>query len=160
MTLSRRQFTRATLFGGLAASAAASAAVLLRFLWPEDAIPPPSARISKSDLPKVDAAPFAFEIGGSKGYLVSVSGAAPPFVALLRKCPLDCTVAWRPDGFSAGSQTFDAVFRCPCCGSVFDRYGAFVFGPAGRDLSRLVVAQEDDGDVRVSFEPSVLAAAP
>ena len=47
---------------------------------------------------------------------------------------------------------YDALseqFRCPCHGSVFDRSGRWISGPAGKDLHTLAFEKLDNGDVVV-----------
>ena len=155
MALSRRRFSRLTLFGGLATAAASSGVVLIRFLWPQNAEPAYTARIPAKDRP-TPSNPYPFVIGARKAYLVSVD---EEFLALLRKCPRDCTVAWRRDSITTSRGTFDHVFVCPCCGSIFDHRGALLIGPAAADLTRLSIDLESDGDVRVFYPSSPLAVA-
>ena len=58
-------------------------------------------------------------------------------------CPhLGCTVSWQP-----GQDRF----YCPCHGSVFDREGKRVSGPAPRGMDPLPTKRED-GDLLVHFE--------
>jgi Rieske Fe-S protein len=48
-----------------------------------------------------------------------------------------CRVRWEPDGkFPRSDPQYHGVFREPCGGSVFNRDGTRVFGPAPRDLDR------------------------
>ncbi len=49
---------------------------------------------------------------------------------------------------------YDAVsqeFRCPCHGSLFDRWGKWISGPAGKDLLRAPSELKKNGDVVVTL---------
>jgi Rieske Fe-S protein len=62
--------------------------------------------------------------------------------AFSARCPhLGCTLR-----FDEGSREF----RCPCHGSVFDRSGNRVSGPARKGLARVPVSREKDGTVVVT----------
>jgi len=43
-------------------------------------------------------------------------------------------------------------FRCPCHGSVFDRSGKRLSGPATKDLRRIPLSQAENGDLVVVLE--------
>ncbi|MBW1816126.1 MAG: Rieske 2Fe-2S domain-containing protein [Deltaproteobacteria bacterium] len=48
---------------------------------------------------------------------------------------------------------FDDVsreFRCPCHGSVFDRSGKWLSGPAKKDLQQIPLDRKEEGDVIVT----------
>jgi len=66
------------------------------------------------------------------------------FKALSARCThLGCTL-----NFDAVSQQF----KCPCHGSLFAISGKWISGPAGKDLIRIPVRREADGDMEVQFE--------
>ncbi|MFN0074354.1 MAG: ubiquinol-cytochrome c reductase iron-sulfur subunit [Chloroflexota bacterium] len=69
------------------------------------------------------------------------------FLALAWKCPhLGCTVPWKPeDQLAAGDEAFanKGRFNCPCHGSLYNRYGQIVFGPAPRPMDRFEVSIRD-----------------
>jgi cytochrome b6-f complex iron-sulfur subunit len=84
------------------------------------------------------------------------------FLALYWKCPhLGCTVPWKetdpvmggPPG--AGDTPFaqQGRFNCPCHGSLYNRYGQIVQGPAPRPMDRFPVTI-DGGKIMVDTAPS------
>jgi Rieske Fe-S protein len=150
MLLNRRQLFAA----GIAGSVAGLAAITLRYLWPLDAEPPPVTRIAADDVPGSEDAPYPIHVDHAKAYVVAVD--ANDLIALLRKCTNEgCTVVWVERGAGLG-QTYERVFRCPCCGSLYARDGANAWGPAPSPLARLLLEQHSDGDVFVSL-PKVTA---
>jgi cytochrome b6-f complex iron-sulfur subunit len=70
------------------------------------------------------------------------------FLALWWKCPhLGCTVPWKEsDPVMPQDQSFadKGRFNCPCHGSIYDRYGKIVQGPAPRPMDAFVVSIEGD----------------
>ena len=52
-------------------------------------------------------------------------------------------------GCTLGYDVLSAQFRCPCHGSVFDRSGRWISGPARKDLRELDFEKLDNGDVVV-----------
>jgi cytochrome b6-f complex iron-sulfur subunit len=79
------------------------------------------------------------------------------FIALWWKCPhLGCTVPWKENdpvmpqdaGFAEKGR-----FNCPCHGSIYDRYGQIVQGPAPRPMDRFALTVEGD-KIRVKTGPS------
>jgi len=43
-------------------------------------------------------------------------------------------------------------FQCPCHGSVFDRWGTWMSGPAKKDLLRVPIATEKNKDIVVTLD--------
>jgi cytochrome b6-f complex iron-sulfur subunit len=80
------------------------------------------------------------------------------FIALWWKCPhLGCTVPWRPDDPVMEGDTGFADkgrFNCPCHGSIYNRYGQIVQGPAPRPMDRFPI-EVRDGKIFVNTGPSV-----
>jgi Rieske Fe-S protein len=153
MPLNRRHLFATAGFAALSGAAA----VALRFLWPQDAEPPPVTRIASGEVPSMAVDPLPIQVGGTRAYVVALPGSDP--IALRRTCTREgCTVAWRERVHGLG-RTFENVFRCPCCGSAFATDGSPVFGPAPSPLERLVVEQHSDGDVFVSL-PGATAHQP
>lgn len=69
------------------------------------------------------------------------------FLALWWKCPhLGCTVPWRPeDPVMEGDTAFASKgrFNCPCHGSLYNRYGQIIQGPAPRPMDRFPLEVKD-----------------
>lgn len=67
-------------------------------------------------------------------------------MAYYKRCThLGCTYRWFPqDKIDFGGRTFEGLFRCPCHGSVFNRYGEVVGGPAPRPLDVMAIIVQGD----------------
>lgn len=88
------------------------------------------------------------EVPAARAYLTMVEGEA---VALSETCPhLGCKVPY------CASSGF---FECPCHGSVFNRAGDYLSGPAPRGLDRYPVAVVE-GVVEVDTAETVTGVAP
>jgi Rieske Fe-S protein len=76
------------------------------------------------------------------------------FVALWWKCPhLGCTVPWKPDDPTMDSLAPKGRFNCPCHGSIYDRYGDIIQGPAPRPMDVFPVTIRD-GKVYIDTNPT------
>jgi cytochrome b6-f complex iron-sulfur subunit len=57
------------------------------------------------------------------------------FLALWWKCPhLGCTVQWHPEEPTEDTLAPMGRFHCPCHGSIYNRYGQIISGPAPRPM--------------------------
>lgn len=66
-----------------------------------------------------------------------ISRTSEGIIALWQKCPhLGCAVPWNEE---------EKVFHCPCHGSVFNRVGEVVGGPAPRAMDYFPIEIDDDG---------------
>ncbi len=75
-------------------------------------------------------------------------------LALWWKCPhLGCTVPWKPNDPSEDSLAGSGRFNCPCHGSIYDRYGNIVFGPAPRPMDLFQVAIRE-GRIYINTNPT------
>jgi cytochrome b6-f complex iron-sulfur subunit len=75
-------------------------------------------------------------------------------LALWWKCPhLGCTVPWKPDDPSMDSVGGKGRFNCPCHGSIYDRYGQIVAGPAPRPMD-LMPTEVREGKIYVDTNPT------
>jgi len=75
-------------------------------------------------------------------------------VALYKKCPhLGCTVPWKADEVSEDPIEPKGRFHCPCHGSIYDRYGNIISGPAPRPMDLFAVTIRD-GKVYVNTNPT------
>ena len=71
------------------------------------------------------------------------------FYALSAVCThLGCLSVWKPES---------GVIACPCHGSVFQRDGSVIGGPASRPLPRLKMWMTDDGSLMVDRSTTVPA---
>jgi cytochrome b6-f complex iron-sulfur subunit len=75
-------------------------------------------------------------------------------LALWWKCPhLGCTVPWKPDDRTEDELAAKGRFNCPCHGSIYDRYGNIVAGPAPRPMDLFGVSIRD-GKVYIDTNPT------
>lgn len=85
------------------------------------------------------------------------------FFALYWKCPhLGCTVPWvdqdpampGPPGGGDLAYVDHGRFKCPCHGSIYNRYGQIIQGPAPRPMDRFPVKIDGSGRISVETGPS------
>ena len=75
-------------------------------------------------------------------------------LALWWKCPhLGCTVPWKPDDKTEDELASKGRFNCPCHGSIYDRYGNIVAGPAPRPMD-LFGVQIREGKIYIDTNPT------
>jgi cytochrome b6-f complex iron-sulfur subunit len=75
-------------------------------------------------------------------------------VALWKKCPhLGCTVPWKAEEPSEDTLEPTGRFHCPCHGSIYDRYGKIISGPAPRPMDLFGVSIRD-GKVYIDTNPT------
>jgi cytochrome b6-f complex iron-sulfur subunit len=75
-------------------------------------------------------------------------------LALWWKCPhLGCTVPWKPDDPSMDQLQSKGRFNCPCHGSIYDRFGQIIQGPAPRPMD-LFPSEVRDGKIFVTANPT------
>ncbi|HEY8601508.1 MAG TPA: ubiquinol-cytochrome c reductase iron-sulfur subunit [Thermomicrobiales bacterium] len=127
---SRRDFLRWTVAGASTFFLAEAAAGFVAFFWPNkigkfgSKITVPTANI-----PKVGADPIVDRDG--KFWLINNEEGA---LALYWKCVhLGCTVPWNPT---------EKTFHCPCHGSIYDKHGVRIAGPAPRPLDIMAITAE------------------
>ncbi|RIK47009.1 MAG: hypothetical protein DCC58_01275 [Chloroflexi bacterium] len=154
----RRTFLRNAVLGGAAVTAVGITGGTLIFLRPDDdeetgvgVVTVPAA-----ELPAEGAAPLTHDDG--KFHLIRNSDG---YLAMSWRCThLHCTVPWNDR---------EDHFRCPCHGSVYDRYGARLSGPAPRPLDLLALSFDASGNAvvdtdiiqqRETFEPAQVVPPP
>ncbi|MBI2755207.1 MAG: Rieske 2Fe-2S domain-containing protein [Chloroflexi bacterium] len=90
------------------------------------------------------------------------------FMALWWKCPhLGCTVPWKeadvvmggPPGEGDKPFASSGRFNCPCHGSIYNRYGQILQGPAPRPMDRFPVTIQG-GKIMVDTGPSKAISRP
>ena len=150
--VSRRAFLRNAVLGSVGVVSALSAGSFVAFFWNNKTgafggeIPVPLELV-----PPVGEAPYRNQ--GGKFYIINNEDGA---LAIYWKCVhLGCTVPWNED---------NDQFICPCHGSVYNRVGERVAGPAPRPLdlfpmtidgSNVIVNTDPEGAiVRSSYDPS------
>ena len=154
--VSRRNFIRASFWGGLGVTLLGSVGLLLDFLYPRNVRgfggPVPAGNVA-------DYAKGAPPVANSEGQFwianldptetrLGGSGGADGLLALWRKCPhLGCKVPWR------GTCSYDGDdggwYRCPCHGSTYTTSGIRVFGPAPRSMDTMLIEIDDAGNITV-----------
>jgi cytochrome b6-f complex iron-sulfur subunit len=91
------------------------------------------------------------------------------FFALYWKCPhLGCTVPWAPGDPAmpgppgSGDVAFTDVgrFKCPCHGSIYNRYGQIIQGPAPRPMDLFPMSIDSSGRISVDTGPSKVITRP
>jgi cytochrome b6-f complex iron-sulfur subunit len=83
-----------------------------------------------------------------------VSHVPEGIVALWWKCPhLGCTVPWKPEDPSMDTLSTKGRFNCPCHGSIYDRYGLIIQGPAPRPMDVFPVTIRD-GKIYIDTNPT------
>lgn len=153
--VSRRNFIRASFWGGLGVTLLGSVGLLLDFLYPRNVkgfgAPVPAGNVK--DFAK-GAEPKAFSEG--QFWIANLdpaetrpggSGGAAGLIALWRKCPhLGCTVPWRESFDYEGDKGW---YRCPCHGSTYTKAGVRVFGPAPRSMDTMAITVDAAGNITV-----------
>jgi cytochrome b6-f complex iron-sulfur subunit len=91
------------------------------------------------------------------------------FFALYWKCPhLGCTVPWKDTEPAMGGPPADGDlgfakqgrFHCPCHGSIYNRYGQIIQGPAPRPMDLFPVSIDSSGKISVETGPSKVVTRP
>ena len=152
---SRRNFIRASFWGGLGLALLGTVGSLLDFMYPRGikgfGSPVPAGNISEF---RKGGDPVHFITG--QFWLVNLdpsetraggSGGGDGLLALWHKCPhLGCTVPWR-SGFTYDND--QGWYRCPCHGSTYTKSGIRVFGPAPRSMTTMKVDVDAAGNITV-----------
>jgi cytochrome b6-f complex iron-sulfur subunit len=156
--VTRRTFLRNTVLGSVGIVLLEIAGGFVYFFWPNKtgAFGKPIT-LPMTTVPKVGDPPYVNRDG--KFYIINNEDGA---LALYWKCVhLGCTVPWN-DG--------EGDFHCPCHGSVYDRHGNRIAGPAPRAMdlfpmtvegSNVVVDTNPDNVIqRQHFEPDQATQLP
>ncbi len=147
---SRRTFTRNAALGAVGIVVAEIAVGFGLLMWPnKTGAFGGEITVGANSIPGVGETPFRHQEG--KFYIVHTEDGIE---ALYWKCVhLGCTVPW---------NSGDGTFQCPCHGSIYDRHGVLIAGPAPRPLDLMAMTQNSDGTVivdtgdirqRSSYEP-------
>lgn len=136
--VTRRSFLRNALLGSVGVVLLEVAGGFVAFAWNNKTGKFGSKiTVPKSALPAVGADPYRDQAG--KFYIINNEDGA---LALYWKCVhLGCTVPW-----NAG----EGDFHCPCHGSVYDRHGVRIAGPAPRPLDLMDLEVDANGNAIVN----------
>ena len=155
--LSRRQLLRLGLLGTLGLFLLEAIGMFLDFFWPR--------RFGAFGSSITLGSPSQFAVSSITTFVQAklfVSHVPEGFLALYWKCPhLGCTVQWHPEEPTEDTLAPMGRFHCPCHGSIYDRHGQIISGPAPRpmDLFKLtevngkLVADTSDVIQRPQWEP-------
>lgn len=134
--LGRRAILSRLGWGAFAASAAASLAAGVRFLFPKALDEPPS----RFKAPPPDTYPVGgvYAVEEQKTFVMRDEKGVYAMSAVCTH--LGCTVKY---------QDVQSEFHCPCHGSKFDKDGKNIAGPAPRPLPRLDATVTRDGRLEV-----------
>ena len=97
----------------------------------------PEVVVSRDDVPPVGGDPYRSE----EGHFYLVHNADGVLAFSWRCVHQGCEVPWDED---------EERFHCPCHGSIYDRNGARLDGPARRPLDLVQIDVLDNGDVAVT----------
>jgi len=153
--LTRRDYLRLSLWGGLFILTAESLAATVASLWPQVKAGGFGSVVTigkVDDFPVGSVTPFP----EARFYLSRVESG---FLALSRKCThLGCVVPWQKDEPSLDKIASQGRFNCPCHGGMFDRYGQVVAGPPPRPLD-LYPVRIEGGKVLVNTGKTIVRGA-
>lgn len=128
--VSRRNFLRNTILGSTLVGLGATTGIFVRFFWPnKTGAFGREFTVPLDVVPPVGDAPYRNQAG--KFYIINNDDGA---LALYWKCPhLGCTVPWSPP---------EDMWHCPCHGSIYNRHGERVAGPAPRPMDLMPMRVE------------------
>lgn len=138
--LSRRNFLRTLLIGGVGVAALNAIVAALYFIWPNrERLPVFGSKVNVSAelIPSIGAAPYTFPEG--QFHLIHNEDG---LLAFYWGCThLYCTVPWDSE---------IEEFNCNCHGARFDRVGSVTVGPGPRPLDLMPIEVESDLSVTVN----------
>lgn len=153
----RRDFLRLTLLGTLGAMLLGGAGAFVAFFYPKRTSAFGSNITAPVTVSDIKAAPTEIiRVREGKFYLSPVQTADGKLglMALYWKCKhLGCTVPWKPDDPTMDEIAGKGRFNCPCHGSLYDRYGNIISGPAPRPMFQFPLTIRD-GKVYVTTNPT------
>lgn len=144
---SRRTFTRNAALGASAVVLAQLGLTFGMLMWPnKTGAFGGDITVGADNIPESGGDPFRMQEG--QFYVVRNDDGIQ---ALWWKCVhLGCTVP-----YNAG----EGDFHCPCHGSIFNKDGARIGGPATRRMDRMPIAVNGDGSITVTTNPTSVIEA-
>jgi cytochrome b6-f complex iron-sulfur subunit len=155
--VTRRSFLRNTVLGAVGVVLLEITGAFVYFAWPnKTGAFGNKVTVPKASIPAVGSDPYVNQQG--KFYIINNQEGA---LALYWKCVhLGCTVPW---------NKAEGDFHCPCHGSVYDRHGVRIAGPAPRPLDIMDLSFDSSGNefvytgritTRSKFDPSLAVKVP
>ena len=134
----RRTFLRNTVLGSVLVVGAQITGGFVYFFWNNKTSAfGTEITVPASAIPAPGTAPYVNQAG--KFYVINNDDGA---LALYWKCPhLGCTVPWNQG---------ENDFHCPCHGSIYDRHGVRIAGPAPRPMDLMAMSVDANGNLIVN----------
>lgn len=132
----RREFLRRASWVSAGLLALIGVAASIVYLWPRAKSGPFGGKTTAGKVEDFPLGSVTY-FPDYRFYLVSLplKGGGTGFLALYRRCThLGCAVPWIPEEPSEDALAPAGRFHCPCHGSIYNRYGEVVSGPAPRPL--------------------------
>ncbi len=142
--MSRRTFLTLAWWGTAGLLTLQGAVATLASLWPKLKAGAFGSKIKAGNVSDFPLASMTYFPEG-KFYIshVRTSTGSTGLLALYRKCKhLGCVVPWRPGDPSEDDLSKEGRFNCPCHGSIYNRYGQIIRGPAPKPLDYFPITIE------------------
>ncbi len=153
--ITRRDWLRISLWGGLLLVIAQGLAATVASLWPKAKAGGFGGVIAAGEVDDFDVASVTYFPEG-RFYLSRVDSG---FLALSRKCThLGCVVPFQKDEPSLDKLAPKGRFSCPCHGGMYDRYGRVISGPPPRPLD-LYPIKIEKGKILVNTGKTIMRDA-
>jgi len=152
----RREFLSLAWWGSAGLLALIGVAAAIVSLWPKAKSGPFGRKIIAGKVEDFLPASVTY-FPDYRFYLVRLptKGGETGLLALYRRCThLGCVVPWLPEEPSEDALAPTGRFHCPCHGSIYNRYGEVVSGPAPRPLDIFPITIKG-GEVEVNTAKAI-----